>query len=190
MVSYTDLKKGMVIVWNGEPYEVVEMSFVRMQQRKAVVQSKLKQLKSGKVVDRSWQASDEVVEAEVERRELTFLYAHRGEYWFEEPGNPKARLAVSGETLGGAARFLKPKTPTVVLLVDGKPMKVILPIKMEFTVTEAPPALRGNTAQGGTKQVTLEGGVTVSVPLFVNEGDTVRINTETGEYAERVEKAK
>lgn len=188
MLSYTDLKKGILFVMNGEPYEVLDSGFLRMQQRKAVVQTKIRNLITGKVVDRNFQPSDSFEEAEVERKEAQFIYAHRSEYWFHEAGNPKARLSLKGEEIGEAAQFLKANTPVTTFVFNGKIIGVKLPIKMEFKVIEAPPAIRGNTAQGGTKQIMLEGGAKINTPLFVEEGDVVRVNTETGQYVERVNK--
>ena len=188
MLSYTDLKKGTFFVMNGEPYEVLDSGFLRMQQRKAVVQTRIRNLMTGKVLDRNLQPSASFEEAEIEKKSAMFIYTSRGEYWFHEEGNPKNRFPFSAETLGESARFLKPNTKVETLLFGEKIIKITLPVKMDFEVTEAPPALRGNTAQGGTKQVTLEGGAKINVPLFINQGDIVRINTETGDYVERAEK--
>lgn len=188
-LSYTDLKKGVLFVYEGQPWEVLDSGFLRMQQRKAVMQTKIRNLMNGKIVDRNWQASDNFEEADVEKKEALFLYAHRGEYWFCEPGNPKNRFSLTEEAVGASAPFFKPNTKAGTVLFNGKIIKVALPVKMEFKVTEAPPSIKGNTAQGGTKSVTIEGGAKLNVPLFINEGDIVRVNTELGEYVERVEKA-
>lgn len=173
---------------DGAPYEVLESHFLRMQQRKAVVQTKIRNLITGKVLDRNFQPSDEFEEAEIERKTTMFIYTSRGEYWFHEKGNPKNRFALGGEALGESAQFLKPNTEVSTMVFKDKVIKVQLPVKMDFAVIEAPPAIKGNTAQGGTKVVTLEGGAKISAPLFVNEGDIVRVNTATGDYVERVEK--
>lgn len=188
MISYTELKKGMIILWNNEPYEILDVEFMRMQQRKATVTTRMRQLKSGKVVERTWQASDEIEEADYARKEYTFLYVHRAEYWFQEPGDPKSRFMLPEDIIGDAGKYLKPNTGVTVMTISGDPIKVILPVKMDFTVTEAPPAVKGNTAQGGDKLVMIEGGAKVTVPLFIGEGDIIRVNTETGLYVERVEK--
>lgn len=187
-LSYTDLKKGLLIVYQGDPYEVIEANFLRMQQRKAVVQTKIRNLITGKVLDRNWQPSDQVEEAEVKKEPAMFIYGHRGEFWFHGEGNPKDRFSLPGDILGNAGQFLKGNTPVTAVWFGEKVIKVMLPVKIDLEVTEAPPAIRGNTAQGGTKQVTLEEGATTNVPLFINQGDIVRVNTETGEYVERVEK--
>ncbi len=195
MLSYTDLKKGILFILNGDPYEVIEASFLRMQQRKAVVQTKIRNLITGKILDRNWQASDYFEEAEVGKKDAIFLFKKPGrpplgetEYWFHETGNPKNRFILTEAAIGEQAKFLKPNTAVVTVIFNDKVIKVQIPIKMDFEVVEAPPAIRGNTAQGGTKAVTIEGGTTISAPLFVNQGDVVRINTETGEYVERVTK--
>jgi len=188
MLSYTDLKKGTLFIMDDQPYEVLESHFLRMQQRKAVVQTKIRNLISGKVLDRNFQPSDGFEEAEIEKKAAIFIYKHREEYWFTEEGNPKNRFSLQGDVLGESAQFLKPNTKVNTLVFDDKVIKIQLPVKMDFEVTEAPPAIKGNTAQGGTKVVTLEGGAKISVPLFVNEGDIVKVNTETGEYVERAEK--
>jgi elongation factor P len=186
MLSYTDLRKGVIFVFNGEPYEVVESHFLRMQQRKAVVQTKIKNLMTGKILDRNFQPSDNFEEAEIEKKEAVFIYKNKGEYWFHELGDPKARFSLPEEAVGEAGNFLKDNTQITTFYFDEKVIQVKLPIKMDLKVVEAPPALKGNTAQGGTKVVVLETGAKISVPLFVNEGDTVKVNTETGEYVERI----
>jgi elongation factor P len=188
MLSYTELKKGVLFVYEGHPYEVIESGFLRMQQRKAVVQTKIKNLITGKVLDRNWQASDEFEEAEVERAYAEFIYATKQEYWFHKKGDPKARFSLTAEQIGEQAKFLKPKTEVTTFVFNDKIIKVLMPIKMDFTVTEAPPSIKGNTAQGGNKSVEIEGGARISAPLFINTGDVIRINTETGEYVERVNK--
>ena len=189
MLSYTDLKKGAMFVMNKEPWEVVESNFLRMQQRKAVVQAKIKNLVTGKVLDRNFQPSDNFEEAEVLKKDAVFIYSSRGEAWFHETGNPKSRFSLPETVIGEKAQFLKQNTSVKTVVFNEKIIGIIPPIKMELKVTEAPPAVKGNTAQGGSKVVTLETGAKISVPLFVNEGDIVKVNTETGEYTERVEKS-
>lgn len=172
----------------GAPYEVLEMNFLRMQQRKATVNTKIRNLITGKILERNWQGSDSFEEAEIERKNSKFLYVNKGEYWFCDEKNPADRFSLSAEAIGDSAKFLKPNTPVIATIFKGKVIKIIMPIKMDFKVTEAPPSIKGNTAQGGTKVVTLDGGATVSAPLFINEGDVIKVNTETGEYVERVDK--
>lgn len=185
-LAYTDLTKGVLFIMDGAPFEVLETHFLRMQQRKAVVQTKIRNLITGKILDRNFQASDFFEEAEIERKNAIFIYESKGQYWFHDEGNPKNRFELSVDLLGEQGKFLKPNTKVTTMVFDEKVIKVDIPIKMEFKVIEAPPAIRGNTSQGGTKTVVVEGGAKVNVPLFVNEGETIRVNTQTGEYVERV----
>ena len=150
------------------------------------MQTRIRNLITGKLLDRNFQASDNFEEAEIERKNAMFIYAAKGEYWFHEEGNPKARFSLSSDLVGDQGQFLKPNTKVQTWVFNEKVIKVEIPIKMDFKVIEAPPAIRGNTSQGGTKLVTVEGGAKVNVPLFINEGETIRINTTTGDYVERV----
>lgn len=190
MISYTELKEGMFIALNGQPFEVLGFEFLRMQQRKAVAKTRLKNLLSGAIHDQSFQASDEIEEIEIDKLNAKFLYQHRGEYWFSEADNPKDRFMLKDEALGDMAKFLKPNLETTALKYNDKIINMEIPIKVDYKVIEAPPALKGNTAQGGTKVVTIEGGAKVTAPLFINEGDIIKINTRSGDYVERIEKAK
>ncbi len=185
-LAYTDLTKGVLFVIDGAPYEVIETHFLRMQQRKAVVQTRIRNLITGKLLDRNYQASDTFEEAEIERKHALFIYESKGQYWFHEEGNPKTRFALEKDVVGDQGQFLKPNTRVSTMTFEDKVIKVEIPVKMEFKVVEAPPALKGNTAQGGTKVVTIEGGAKISAPLFINEGDMIRVNTQTGSYVERV----
>ncbi|QQG45393.1 MAG: elongation factor P [Candidatus Sungiibacteriota bacterium] len=189
MLSYTDLKKGVLFTLEGEPYKVIDSSFSRMQQRKPVVQVKLRNLRSGKTVERTFQPSDTFEEAEVQKRPMTFLYAHRGDYVFSDDADPKNRLTLKEAALENKTNWLKPNTRLTALFFKDELTSIELPIKMDFRVIEAPPGVQGDRAQSGTKTVTIETGIVIQVPLFVNAGDTVRVNTETGEYVERVQKA-
>jgi len=188
MLSYNELKVGTLFIKDGEPYEVLEYAFVRMQQRKPVVQLKIKNLVSGKVLPYTAHQNESFEEAEIEIMPATFIYHNRGQYWFNEKGNPKNRFFLTEEVIGNAGQFLKSAMEVKAFKFKGKIINIELPIKVDLKVTEAPPAVRGDTAQGGTKTVTLETGAKVNVPLFINEGDIIRVNTASGEYTERVEK--
>ncbi|OGM92386.1 hypothetical protein A2755_01305 [Candidatus Wolfebacteria bacterium RIFCSPHIGHO2_01_FULL_48_22] len=189
MLSYNELRPGHFIVYEGSVCEVLEADFLRMQQRKPVMKVKLRDLMSGKVKETSFQQSNELEEAELERMKARFLYENKGEYWFDEAGNPKNRFKFSAQELGGKEQFLKPQTEVTALMFRDAFISVQLPVKMEFKVVMAPPAIRGNTSSGGTKQVEIETGAMINTPLFIEEGDVICVNTETGLYAERVEKA-
>ena len=173
------------MVFEGAPYEVTSSHVFRKQQRKPVNAAKLKSLLTGRIIEHSFHASDKVSEAEIDKKEVKYLYTNKGEYWFSEANDASKRFKLSEEIIGPAAKFLKPNILVDAMLFQAKIIGLKLPIKMELKVTEAHETTRGNTAQGATKAVKLETGVLIQVPMFIKEGDTVRVNTETGEYVDR-----
>jgi len=189
MLSYNELRVGTLFIKDGQPYEVLEYAFVRMQQRKPVAQLKIKNLITGKVQSYTAHQNETFEEAEIEIIPANFIYKHRGQFWFTEINNPKNRFVLEEKVIGESIHYLKPNIEIKAFKFKDKIINIELPIKIDLKVIEAPPAVRGDTAQGGTKTVTLETGVKVNVPLFINEGDIIRINTQTGEYVERVEKS-
>jgi elongation factor P len=160
-----------------------------MQQRKPVNQTKLRHLVTGKVTEISFHQNESVPEADIAKMEATYLYTNRGESWFTEAENPKNRFSFPEDTVHDKVQWLISNAPVEMLLYKDNPVAVSIPIKVELKVVEAPPTIKGDTATGGNKQVVLESGATVSTPLFINEGDVLKINTDTGEYVERMEKA-
>lgn len=186
MLEYNEIKEKKVIIFEGAPYEVLSSHVFRKQQRKPVNATKLRNLITGSVTETSFHVSDKVEEAELEKRPAKFLYENRGEYWFNEPSDPSKRFKLDPEVIGDQKRFLKVNMLVDIVIYEERMISMRLPIKVELKVVEAPPSIRGNTAQGGTKLVKLETGAELNAPLFINEGDTIRINTETGEYVERV----
>lgn len=189
ILSYNEITQKKVIVYNNEPYEVLSSHVFRMQQRKPVNQTKLRHLVSGKVLEISFHQSETVPEADIGRMQATYLYTNRGESWFTEAGNPKNRFSFPEDAVHEKIQWLVQNAPCEVMLYNDEPMTVSIPIKVDLKVKEAPPAVKGDTATGGDKKVVLESGASVTTPLFINEGDVLRINTDTGEYVERVEKA-
>ena len=188
MLEYNEILKGKVILVGDEPYEVLDAHVFRKQQRKPVNQTKLRHLITGKVTEQAFHVSEKVHEADLSTKSVKYLYANKGEQWFCDEKNPADRFMLSAETIGTGGNFMKPNMLVEALVFDEQIIGIKIPIKMELKVTDAPPAVRGNTSQGGSKLITLETGVTLNAPLFINEGDIVRINTETGEYVERVDK--
>lgn len=189
MLSFSELKPGTTFVLDGEPYVVLEYNFLRMQQRRPVAQTKIKNLKNGKIVQKTFMQSDSVEEADIQRESVIFIYENRGEYWFHKKGSPKDRFQLSEDIIGEKQNFLKPNMEIIAHVFDEQTIGIEIPIKMDLKVKQADPAVKGNTVQGGTKEVVLETGLKLQVPMFVNEGDIVRVNTESGIYVERVEKA-
>lgn len=190
MLSYNELKIGTMFKFEGVPYEVLEYEFLRMQQRKPVAKTRIKNLLTGQVVERNFHQNEALSEIEIDKVPVTYLYTHRDEFWFCEKGNPKNRFKLEERKIGPEARFLKPNSEVIAVKLEDEILAVKSPIKADLKVTETPPGERGNTAQGGTKTAKLETGAEIAVPLFINEGDIVRVNTDTGLYVERVEKAK
>lgn len=189
ILSYNEILSKKIITYNNEPYEVLSAHIFRMQQRKPVNQTKLRQLVGGKVIEVSFHQNETVTEAEIDTVRAQYLYTNRGESWFAEEGNPKNRFSFPEAVVHDKIQWLMPKSTVDVLTYEEKPMTITIPIKVELEVKDAPPAVKGNTVSGGTKLVELSTGAKVNVPLFINSGDIVRINTDTGEYTERVEKA-
>ncbi len=186
MLEYSEITLRKFIVLDGQPWEVLASHVFRKQQRKPVNAVKLKNLITGKVTERSFHVSEKAEEAEIETREIKYLYENKGDYWFCDPGNPSDRYQIENNLIGQEIKFIKQNSILTGLVFDDEIIGIKFPIKVELKVTEAYEAVKGNTAQGGTKQVVLETDAVVNVPMFIKEGEIVRINTETGEYAERV----
>lgn len=184
-LGINDVKRGSLITVEGSPCLVMSVAHQHVGRGGANAQVKAKNLSSGKIFERTFKPSDVFEEAEIDRIDAEFIYGRSGEYWFHEAGNPSRRFSIREDTIGGQAGFLKPKIAVRAMEFKGRIINVELPIKAEYKVTEAPPNVRGDTAQGGTKQVTIETGGKISTPLFIETGDTIRVNTETGEYVER-----
>ncbi len=190
-LDYSEIREKKIIIHDDEPCEVIESHVARTQQRKPQNQVKLKSLISGKVFPATYHVSEKADEADIEKREVTFLYVNKGEYWFCAVDDKANRFKLEEILMGTSAKFLKPNGNVTALVWtndedEEKIIKITLPIKMNFKVKEAPPAVRGDTSKGGNKVITLENGTTLNAPMFINEGDTVSINTENGEYVERV----
>ena len=187
MISYSELKKGIRIIIDKEPYEIIESSPMFKARGHSILQTKLKNLKTGNVISRTFHPSDSFKETEVLRKEAKFVYSHKERYVFSEKDNPSQRFELTGEQIGEKKEFLKSNQLVEALIFENEIINISLPIKINLKVTEAPPSLKGERAQSGTKTVTLETGTKINVPLFIKEGDTIEINTGTGEYVRRVE---
>src|SRR5579863_9699842 len=185
MLEYNEILPKRVILLDGEPYEVLDAHVFRKQQRKPVNQTKLRHLITGKVTEQAFHVSEKVEEADLSTKNVKFLYSNKGEWWFCAENNPADRFKLPEETVGPAGQFLKQNSIVEALVFDERIIAVRVPIKVELKVKEAPPAVKGDTRQGGSKQIVLETGAIINAPLFVNEGDIVRINTEEGVYVER-----
>ena len=186
MLAYNEVLPKRLIIHDGEPYEVVSAWVFRKQQRKPVNQTKLKNLKTGSTTEVTFHQPDKIEEAEVETRPAIFIYHKGGEWVFHETSDKSKRFTLDDSHVGDDGKYLKEHMHVEVRWFEGEPIQVKIPIKVELKVIEAPPNTRGNTAQGGNKVVTLETGAALTVPMFIETGDVIRINTETGAYVERV----
>lgn len=186
MLDYSEIVGKKYIVLDGQPWEVIDSHVFRKQQRKPVNATKLKNLITGKVTEKSFHVSEKVEEAEIDSRQVKYLYNNKGEFWFCEPKDPSKRFEIEEDLIGAQSKFLKKDSIVELLSFGDRMIGVKMPIKVELKVIEAHPAVKGNTAQGGTKLVKVETGAEIQVPMFIKEGETIRINSETGEYAERV----
>ena len=188
MLSYFDLRKGIKFILDNQPFEVLEFKQMGKAQDVVVAQTKIKNLISGKVLEKNFHQGDVFEEAEIKKIRLKFLYSHREEFWFSKADNPADRFSLPEDIIGDAGQFLKPNSILEGLVFQGKVINVSLPIKVQLKVKDSPPGVKGDRAQGGTKTVTLETGAKVNVPLFIKEEDIIEVNTETGKYVRRIEK--
>lgn len=192
MLEYSEIRQGKIIIYEDEPCDVLDNHVARTQMRKPQNQVKLKSLLSGRTWNATFHAADKAEEAEITKKDFKFLYSNKGEYWFCDPTDPKNRFKIDEKIIGNSDKFLKTNENVTTLVWDNdgeeQIIKISLPVKMEFMIKEAPPSIRGNTANGGGKLAILENGIKIQVPFFVEQGDKVVVNTETGEYVERVQK--
>ena len=188
MLSYNELKVGVIFILDNQPYEVLEFNFLRMQQRKPVAQTKIKNLITNKIIDRTFHQNESFEEAEIARRKIKYLYQHRDRFFFCYENNPSQRFDLPQEQVKETIQYLKPNISLEAVVFNDKIINILLPIKMEFKVVETPPNIKGNTAAGGTKVAVLETGAKINVPLFIEQGDIIKINTQTNTYVERAGK--
>ncbi len=180
------IKKGASIIYEGAPYVVVEANFVRMQQRKPVMQTKMKNLLNGKMAEVNFHPGDKVAEADLQKKKVEYLYNDGNNFYFMT-NDDFEQFNLSKEMVGHLANYMKDGDRVDVLYFAGNPVSISLPTKVELKVVSAPEGVKGNSAQGRVmKTAELETGVNIQVPLFIKEGDMIRINTETEEYCERV----
>ena len=184
MLGITDLKTGTTIDFEGAPCVVLDYQHSKMGRGGAVLRTKLRNLKTGALFDITFKSSDKFDEAVLERRSATYLYPEGNGYVFMDTSSFE-QFTLSAEEVGPKARFLKEGDDFQILFYEYAPVSVVFPIKMEFVIAHTEPGVRGDTATGGTKPATLEGGAVVTVPLFIKIGEVVRINTDEGTYVER-----
>lgn len=188
ILEYSEAVERKIILYEGQPYEVISSHVFRKQQRKPVNATKLKNLITGKITEVSFHQSEKIEEADIDYKDAKFLYESKGEYWFCEPNDPSKRFKLEKEMIGNPAKFMKANSLVETMIFDEKVIGVHLPIKVDLKVTEAPGAVKGDTSSGATKQITLETGAIINAPLFITEGEIITVNTETGDYVGRANK--
>ncbi len=184
MPTTTDFRPGLVIKYNNELWTVVEFQHVNPGNWRAFVRTRLKNVRSGKVVENRFRAGESIETVRIERKEYQFLYRDGTSFVFMDK-DTYDQISVSDEALGEGAQFLKEGESVDMLFNGTEIMAIELPITVELKVVETVPGVRGDTATAGTKPARVETGATVNVPLFINEGDMLKIDTRTGEYIER-----
>ncbi len=183
-LKYQQLQKGDYIVLDNYPYQILDLKLMFKGRGHSVLQAKIKNLETSAIVEKTFHPSDEFEEAEIEKIDLTFLFAKKDKAIFLDP--TKRRVEIPLEKLEDRLGFLKKGTEVKALKFKEKIINIELPIKVVLKVVSAPPGVKGDSAQSATKAVTLETGLEIQVPLFVKEGDLIEVNTETKEYIRRV----
>ncbi len=187
MYSASDLRKGLKIEIDGEPYEVVEFQFVKPGKGQAMYKTKIKNYVTGATLDKTYRAVDKLDKPDLREKDMIFSYIEGDNYIFMDPETYEQR-EIEQEVLGNARHFLIEDMEVKVLLHNDSPLEVTLPNFIEKRVIETEPGARGDTATNVLKPATVEGGYELNVPIFVNQNDMIRIDTRTGEYADRVSK--
>ncbi len=188
-LQYNEILPKRTAIMDDDPYVVLTSAIAKKDRQKASNNVKMKNLRTGGVVDRTFHQADVLDEAFMEKKDVKFLYENRGEFFFCNPDKPGDRFSFTEDIVGDGAKFMKQNSIVEALVFDEKIMSISVPVKVELKVKEAAPAVKGNTSSGATKEVTVETGAIVFVPMFINEGDVIAVNTETGLYTERIEKA-
>ena len=184
-IGYGDLKRGMSIELDGEPFSVVGYERNKMQQRAPVMKIRFRNLRTGKIVDKTFSGYDvSFIPAAVDRRRAQYIYEDSGFYYFMD-SQTYEQFPMSTDQMDNALNFIVEQTEVDLVFFEELPIALDLPITVELKVTSSPPGVKGDTAQGASKFATLETGLEISVPLFVNEGDVVKVDTRSGEYLSR-----
>ena len=185
MISVNDLKTGLTLQLDNGLWSVVEFLHVKPGKGAAFVRSKLKNVETGQVVEKTFRAGEKVAKATLDRREMQYLYKE-GKDFIMMDNESYEQTQLSENQIGDSIKYLKENMNVQVLMHDGKVIGVDIPAHVELEVVDTPPSEKGNTSQGGTKPATLETGAVVNVPFFVSNGDVIRVDTRSNEYLDRV----
>jgi elongation factor P len=182
--STAEFRKGLKIELEGEPYIITDFLHVKPGKGGAFVRTKLKSLVTGNVIDRTFRSGEKVQTPALDERNMQYLYKEGQTYHFMD-SDTYEQLTLTADQLGENSNFLKENIQVRIVFHNGKPIGVELPFFVELTIVRTEPGVRGDTARGGTKPATVESGAVIQVPLFLNEGDVIKVDTRTGEYIER-----
>ncbi len=185
MYSPSDFRRGLKIEFKGEPYAIVEFLHVKPGKGGAFIRTKLKNLITGRVLDETFRSQDKIGRPDLEEKDMQYLYKDRDGYCFMD-NDTYEQVILSEEQVSDYTNFLHENLNISVLYFNGEPIGLELPLTVELAVAQTDPGFKGDTASGGGKPATLETGLVVQVPFFINEGDRLKIDTRTGEYMERV----
>lgn len=186
VITFQEIEVGTKIIINKEPFEIIKAKHLFKGRGQAVLQVKLKNLKTENIISKTFHPSDKFEEAEITEVDLKFIFKHREKVCFSIPNEPSKRFFLKIENLGEKANFLKENMILKGLFFREELINVILPIKVQLKVISAPPGVKGQRETPGTKQVVLETGARINTPLFIKSGDIIEVNTETGEYVRRI----
>ncbi|MBI5746790.1 MAG: elongation factor P [Nitrospirae bacterium] len=185
MISTNEIRNGAKIEVDGEPFIIVEFQHVKPGKGGAFVRTKLRSLKTGNVVDRTFRSGDKLEEPDIEEMEMQYLYSSEGQYFFMDTKSYE-QIFILQEHLGESKNFLKENMVAKIIFYEGKPLSVELPIFVELKIVKTDPGIRGDTATGGSKAAIVETGANIKVPLYLEEGAVIKVDTRSGEYVERV----
>ena len=188
MLAYNEIKPKAIIIYDDEPHQVLTSDIAKRTKQKPVNQTKLRNLITGATLAVAFRQSDKVEAADLEKRDIEYSFSKGSEHWFITPGKPGDRFALDNDTVGEVLDFIAAGETAEALLFDDEIISLSAPIKVIRKVASAPPNIKGNTSAGGNKVVVLDTGFNLTTPLFIESGDTVEINTQTGEYVTRISK--
>ena len=185
MIATSDFRKGLKLEYKGDPYEIVDFQHVKMGRGGAVVKTKMKNIRTGSVIEETIRSGEKFPTPELEDRKMQYLYLQDEHYYFMDQETFE-QVPLTAAQLGNAKLFLKENIEVKILKYKGEPLDVELPTFIELVVVKTDPGYKGDTASGGGKPATVETGAVVRVPFHINEGDTIKVDTRTSEYIERV----
>lgn len=185
MISTSDFRKGLKVEYKGDPYEIVDFQHVKMGRGGAIVRTKMKNMRTGGVVEETLRSGEKLSTPELQEKKMQYLYMQDGLYYFMD-SETFEQLPMTSEQLNDVRLFLKENMEVKILNYRGVPLNVEMPTFIELIVVKTDPGFKGDTASGGGKPATLETGAVVRVPFHINEGDTIKVDTRTSEYIERV----